>query len=86
MNTMLISESTRPTQPSSAVLKRTSVVPSTLVERNRRRADRQHGAVLGRTVIDVVDGEEAAGARHVLRHDVGAPGMCLPIWRASPRA
>ena len=28
MNTILISESTRPTQPSSAVLKRTLAVPS----------------------------------------------------------
>ena len=40
-----------------------------LVEGDRRRADREHGAVLGRDAVDIVEREEAAGPRHVLRHD-----------------
>ena len=42
-----------------------------LVERDRRRADADDGAVLGRDVEDRVHRQEAAGAGLVLRHDRG---------------
>ena len=85
-NTMFTSESTRPIQFNSAVLKRTPCVPSFSSSADGRRADADRGAVLGSDIVHVRQREEAAGARHVLRHDVGLPGMCLPIWRATSRA
>ena len=57
---------TRPIQFSFSVLKRTPAVCSASIEREMGwRSQRE--AVLGRDIIDVVRGQDAAGARHVLR-------------------
>src|SRR6266550_7215280 len=69
MNTTLTSESRRPIQLSSAVLKRTPCVPSFSSSGMVGRADADDGAVLGRDIEDRVHREEAAGAGLVLRHD-----------------
>ena len=46
--------------------------------RNHRRArQRNDGAVLGRDVVDMACGAQAAGARHVLHHDARLPGNVL---------
>ena len=49
-------------------------------DRSKRRPgrhDRHRRAVLGRDIVMLIGGDEAAGARHVLRHDVRPAGQML---------
>ena len=65
---MLISESIRPIQLNSAVLKRTPWVPSFSSSGAVGAPMPITRAVLGRDVVDVAERQERAGARLVLRH------------------
>jgi len=51
-----------------------------LVEEHRLVEDADDGAVLGGDVVEVVGAAHAAGARHVLHHDVRIAGkMCAKV-------
>jgi len=45
-------------------------------ERHARMHEPDRGAVLGRDVLQIDHGADAAGARHVLHHDVGLARDC----------
>src|SRR5262245_51350870 len=51
--------------------------PEHLVEDDALAHDANGGAVFGRGVVDVIGGGDAAGRRHVLRHDHRLPGKML---------
>ena len=70
MNTMLMSGIDTADPIELGGLEAHALRSELFVERHGRRADADDGAVLRRDVEDLVDGEEAAGAGHVLRHDI----------------
>ncbi len=85
MKTMLTSESTRPIQLNSAVLKRTPGVPN-------RSSSGAVGAAMpmtlpsfGETLNTVLAARKLPAPGMFLGTTVGLPGMCLPMWRASSR-
>ena len=85
MKTMLMSELIRPSQLSSAVLKRTPCVPSRsssgMVGAPRPMTLPSFGAML-KTWLTATK-LPAPGV--FFGTTVGAPGTCLPKWRASSR-
>ena len=85
MNTMLMSESVRPIQLSSAVLKRTPWVPS-------RSSSGMVGAPmpmtlpsLGETLNTVLTARKLPAPGMFFGMMLGLPGMCLPMCRATSR-
>ena len=85
MNTMLMSESVRPIQLSSAVLKRTPWVPS-------RSSSGMVGAPmpmtlpsLGETLNTVLTARKLPAPGMFFGMTLGLPGMCLPMCRATSR-
>ena len=85
MNTMLTSESMRPIQFSSAVLKRTPWVPSFSSSAMVGAPMATTVPSLGETLNTVFTARKLPAPGMFFGTTLGLPGMCLPRWRASSR-
>ena len=85
MNTMLTSESRRPIQLSSAVLKRTPCVPSFSSSAIVGGPMAMTVPSLGETLKTVFTARKLPAPGWFFGTSVGFPGMCLPRWRATSR-